>query len=83
MFMNCQVRNKPIDPPKKPEKAPFFLPSAPSLSGDILFDTSVVSGGERVANSNTLCSTKKADLSSSFMLLLKSCADMQNCKPVY
>ncbi|TVU08304.1 hypothetical protein EJB05_41704 [Eragrostis curvula] len=31
------VRNKPIEPPKKPEKAPFFLPSVPSLSGEILF----------------------------------------------
>lgn len=30
-------RNKPIEPPKKPEKAPFFLPSIPSLSGEILF----------------------------------------------
>jgi U3 small nucleolar RNA-associated protein 21 len=27
-----KVRNKPIEPPKKPEKAPFFLPSVPSLS---------------------------------------------------
>nr|CAB3468533.1 unnamed protein product [Digitaria exilis] len=32
------VRNKPIEPPKKPEKAPFFLPSVPSLSGEILFE---------------------------------------------
>ncbi|CAI0428720.1 unnamed protein product [Linum tenue] len=35
-----KVRNKPIEPPKKPEKAPFFLPSVPSLSGDILFKPS-------------------------------------------
>ncbi|XP_027106936.1 U3 small nucleolar RNA-associated protein 21 homolog isoform X2 [Coffea arabica] len=27
-----KARNKPIEPPKKPEKAPFFLPSIPSLS---------------------------------------------------
>ncbi|GFP84289.1 U3 small nucleolar RNA-associated protein 21 homolog [Phtheirospermum japonicum] len=32
-----KARNKPIEPPKKPEKAPFFLPSIPSLSGEILF----------------------------------------------
>ncbi|KAH9805536.1 WD REPEATS REGION domain-containing protein [Citrus sinensis] len=32
-----KARNKPIEPPKKPEKAPFFLPSVPSLSGEILF----------------------------------------------
>nr|CAD1831831.1 unnamed protein product [Ananas comosus var. bracteatus] len=30
-----KVRNKPVEPPKKPEKAPFFLPSTPSLSGEI------------------------------------------------
>ncbi|RXH78501.1 hypothetical protein DVH24_002019 [Malus domestica] len=30
-------RNKPIEPPKKPERAPFFLPSIPSFSGEILF----------------------------------------------
>uniref|UniRef100_A0A0D9WSJ9 WDR36/Utp21 C-terminal domain-containing protein n=1 Tax=Leersia perrieri TaxID=77586 RepID=A0A0D9WSJ9_9ORYZ len=40
MFQKIQkkVRNKPIDPPKKPEKAPFFLPTVPSLSGEILFE---------------------------------------------
>ncbi|THG00750.1 hypothetical protein TEA_025575 [Camellia sinensis var. sinensis] len=32
-----KARNKPIEPPKKPEQAPFFLPSIPSLSGEILF----------------------------------------------
>ncbi|KAL5705530.1 hypothetical protein ACHQM5_023824 [Ranunculus cassubicifolius] len=35
-----KIRNKPIEPPKKPEKAPFFLPSVPSLSGEILFKPS-------------------------------------------
>ncbi|XP_027193066.1 uncharacterized protein [Cicer arietinum] len=33
-----KVRNKPIEPPKKPEKAPFFLPSVPLLSEEILFE---------------------------------------------
>ncbi|KAL6557568.1 hypothetical protein OROMI_017918 [Orobanche minor] len=32
-----KARNKPIEPPKNPEKAPFFLPSIPSFSGEILF----------------------------------------------
>ncbi|KAA3471620.1 WD repeat-containing protein 36 isoform X3 [Gossypium australe] len=39
-----KVRNKPIEPPKKPEKAPFFLPSVPSLSGEILFTPSEANG---------------------------------------
>lgn len=30
-------RNKPILPPKKPEKSPFFLPTVPSLSADLVF----------------------------------------------
>ncbi|BAU03010.1 uncharacterized protein HKW66_Vig0124930 [Vigna angularis] len=38
-----KVRNKPIEPPKKPEKAPFFLPSVPSLSGEILFESEKLS----------------------------------------
>ncbi|CAO2838503.1 unnamed protein product [Amaranthus hypochondriacus] len=37
-----KVRNKPIEPPKKPEKVPFFLSSIPSLSGDIMFKPSEV-----------------------------------------
>lgn len=35
-----KARNKPTEPPKKPEKTPFFLPSIPSLSGEILFKAS-------------------------------------------
>ncbi|CAI5949545.1 unnamed protein product, partial [Closterium sp. NIES-64] len=30
-------RNRPIQPPKKPEQAPFFLPSVPTFSGAIHF----------------------------------------------
>ncbi|KAM6570579.1 hypothetical protein CsatB_018564 [Cannabis sativa] len=41
-----KVRNKPIEPPKKPEKAPFFMPSIPSLSGEILFKPSEISNEE-------------------------------------
>ncbi|XP_010681761.2 U3 small nucleolar RNA-associated protein 21 homolog [Beta vulgaris subsp. vulgaris] len=41
-----KVRNKPIEPPKKPENAPFFLPSIPSLSGDIMFKASEVANEE-------------------------------------
>ncbi|KAE8685641.1 Mannosyl-oligosaccharide 1,2-alpha-mannosidase MNS2 [Hibiscus syriacus] len=39
-----KVHNKPIKPPKKPEKAPFFLPSASSHSGEILFMPSEANG---------------------------------------
>ncbi|KAJ4838625.1 hypothetical protein Tsubulata_044113 [Turnera subulata] len=41
-----KVRNKPVEPPKKPEKAPFFLPSVPSLSGAITFTPGETMNGE-------------------------------------
>ena len=34
-----QERNRPLEAPKKPEQAPFFLPSLPSLSGAVHFDS--------------------------------------------
>ncbi|KAL5974223.1 hypothetical protein ACLOJK_030886 [Asimina triloba] len=40
------VRNKPLEPPKKPEKAPFFLPSVPTPTGEILFKPGSVTGEE-------------------------------------
>ena len=39
---HSQERNKPVEPPKKPEAAPFFLPTVPSLAGRPVF--AVVSG---------------------------------------
>ncbi|GMH23837.1 hypothetical protein Nepgr_025680 [Nepenthes gracilis] len=75
-----KVRNKPIELPKKPEKAPFFLPSIPSLSGDIMFRPSEVAnedsspGGAEVGNFGG-----KSSLSpSKFLLLLQSSADLSN-----
>ncbi|KAJ6795772.1 WD repeat-containing protein 36 [Iris pallida] len=71
-----KVRNKPIEPPKKPEKAPFFLPSTPSLSGDILFKPSVTANGdEKDSKAQGLVHNQKINLSSQFSLLLQSCAD--------
>lgn len=40
-----KARNKPIQPPKKPEAAPFFLPTVPSLARNPVFDTSGVGAG--------------------------------------
>ena len=33
-----QERNKPIEAPKKPAQAPFFLPTVPGLARDPVFD---------------------------------------------
>ncbi|XP_038987551.1 WD repeat-containing protein 36 [Phoenix dactylifera] len=75
-----KLRNKPVEPPKKPEKAPFFLPSIPSLSGEILFQPNVDTTNEEKNNKNNelMRNNKKVDLSSQFILLLQSCAETRN-----
>ncbi|ONK70376.1 uncharacterized protein A4U43_C05F33080 [Asparagus officinalis] len=72
-----KVRNKPMEPPKKPEKAPFFLPSTPSLSGEILFKPNAVANGDKkdTKNQELKHSNQKMNLSSQFSLLLHSCAE--------
>ncbi|XP_004513123.1 U3 small nucleolar RNA-associated protein 21 homolog [Cicer arietinum] len=69
-----KVRNKPIEPPKKPEKAPFFLPSVPLLSGEILFEPGKVSLEEKDVKDEEK-QTNKARLDtpqSRFLYLLQS-----------
>ncbi|VAI93279.1 unnamed protein product [Triticum turgidum subsp. durum] len=72
-----KVRNKPIEPPKKPEQAPFFLPTVPSLSGEILFEPP--SSKETDGNTTEDIGHKKmADLSSYFSRLLQSCGELES-----
>ena len=57
-----RARNKPIDAPKKPEAAPFFLPTAPSLGGHVQFqvpatDTHDNGDGEESKESGKLSAT--------------------------
>lgn len=77
-----QERNKPIDPPKKPEKAPFFLPTIPSLSREIVFknsDTGDEHKGSQADETNK--SRVYHDLpASEFLQLLHSSAEMKTCK---
>lgn len=40
-----KARSKPIQPPKKPEAAPFFLPTVPTLSGQPAFNPAVLNVG--------------------------------------
>ncbi|XLS58723.1 hypothetical protein HN51_008478 [Arachis hypogaea] len=65
-----KIRNKPIEPPKKPEKAPFFLPSVPSLSGEILFEPGKLSVEER--DGKQMKKTRLDSTSSRFLHLLQS-----------
>ncbi|KAL2478321.1 transducin family protein/WD-40 repeat family protein [Forsythia ovata] len=63
------ARNKPIEPPKKPENAPFFLPSIPSLSGEILFNPSKSAGEEMDAQAGEMeKKRKKTDITVSLFL---------------
>ncbi|CAN1272073.1 U3 small nucleolar RNA-associated protein 21 homolog [Linum perenne] len=77
-----KVRNKPIEPPKKPEKAPFFLPSVPSLSGDILFKPSDAAEEDDGMEVDGVKNKGKHEMSSlpvsKFTALLHSCAEAKN-----
>ncbi|KAK3221191.1 hypothetical protein Dsin_008216 [Dipteronia sinensis] len=73
-----KVRNKPVEPPKKPEKAPFFLPSVPSLSGEILFKPSDATK-EKDIKIDEVENKSKFDMSTSqFVQLLQSSAEFKN-----
>lgn len=48
-----QERSRPIEPPKKPEAAPFFLPTVPGLEGNPVFDLAgAEQGGDQTAGQN-------------------------------
>lgn len=78
LFLFLQVRNKPVEPPKQPEKAPFFLPSLPTLSGQILFEPDSEATAEK--DKEKMKNQKAVVLSSQFILLLNSCVETKNCK---
>ncbi|KAL9250535.1 WD repeat-containing protein [Drosera capensis] len=84
-----KIRNKPIEPPKKPEKVPFFLTTAPSLSGGIIFESSAVTNeddADEKANEDNNASTIKSGSRkqtsslppSEFLQRLQSSADAKN-----
>nr|XP_034888780.1 U3 small nucleolar RNA-associated protein 21 homolog [Populus alba] len=74
-----KVRNKPIEPPKKPEKTPFFLPSIPSLSGEILFKPSEPVDGDDSRPDETESDRRKLDIPpTQFLELLQSSSEMKN-----
>ncbi|OWM86894.1 hypothetical protein CDL15_Pgr015930 [Punica granatum] len=74
-----KARNKPIEPPKKPEKAPFFLPSIPSLSGEIQFKPSEAANKEETTGDVNKTLPRRVDESASqFLQLLQSSAETKN-----
>ena len=76
-----KVRNKPIAPPKKPERAPFFLPSLPTLAGDPKFiapsETGLEVGGSKTVSRGS-GKSEHVDFQSIFLELLHSCAESKN-----
>lgn len=80
---NVQVRNKPIEPPKKPENAPFFLPTLPTISGEISFKLGD-SENEEVKQVEAENHGRKSDILSSQLLhFLQSCSETKKCKPIF
>ncbi|KAF3783674.1 WD repeat-containing protein 36 [Nymphaea thermarum] len=78
-----KVRNKPVEPPKKPEKAPFFLPTIPSLQGEVSFKPNAVAAVEENMNSehSQLVHDKhQPALSSQFFQLLYSSSETKTCE---
>ncbi|KAG2664932.1 hypothetical protein I3760_16G105600 [Carya illinoinensis] len=75
-----KLRNKPIEPPKKPEMAPFFLPSVPSLSGEILFKPSKIATEERDAKVDEVENNRRQSgmPPSQFLQLLQSSMEIKN-----
>jgi len=80
-----KVRNKPTAPPKKPEKAPFFLPTLPTLSGDHVFlapsedgvQKAGLDGGSKTV-SRGAGKPEHVDFQSVFLELLYSCAESKD-----
>lgn len=67
-----KVRNKPIAPPKKPEKAPFFLPTLPTLSGEHHFIAPVEEESKKELG---IKKVERVDFQTTFLELLHSCAE--------
>ncbi|KAH9300656.1 hypothetical protein KI387_012239, partial [Taxus chinensis] len=83
-----KMRNKPIEQPKKPEKAPFYLQSLPALSGERIFVPNSVNDcddqNETVNNKRVAQSGNKYGWEgySAFMQLLHSCMETKDFAPV-
>ncbi|GAQ79609.1 WD repeat-containing protein [Klebsormidium nitens] len=82
-------RNKPIEPPKKPEKAPFFLPTLPSVSGVPQFiaaeketEGAEPSTGKKRAPSRVLKHSSDDDYRSEFVRRLHEGAESGDYSPL-
>lgn len=56
-----QERNKPIEPPKKPAQAPFFLPTVPGLARDPVFNMNAAGQEDKGAHPLTIATARSGD----------------------
>ncbi|CAM6100981.1 unnamed protein product [Calypogeia fissa] len=84
-----KVRNKPVEPPKKPERAPFFLPTLPSVSGvptfvpgkkaeDINKDDNSSKTGVKTVSRFINSVADGDELQSEFIQTLRKCANIED-----
>jgi U3 small nucleolar RNA-associated protein 21 len=78
-----KMRNKPIEPPKKPEKAPFFLPTLPSLSGDVTFTGLTETAKDKKGKVKPLVVSRDGGEETPFLSLLRACSESGDCKCKY
>ncbi|KAH9606023.1 hypothetical protein KSS87_021040 [Heliosperma pusillum] len=72
-------RNKPIEPPKKPEKVPFFLLSKPTFSGDVVFRPTDLANEESTRKDVELQSDQTIGLPPTpFIQVLQSAVESEN-----
>ena len=75
-----KLRNKPIEPPKQPKQAPFFLPTLPGIEPKFIPAAedeeipSSESGGSRILNLG------KLQPLSEFQKCLEQCVSTKHCK---
>ncbi|GJJ12631.1 hypothetical protein Clacol_006874 [Clathrus columnatus] len=73
-----QQRNKPTEPPKPPEKAPFFIPTLPGL--EPRFDITQKNSTSESAKAPRRLDTLSKDLETEFSRLLTVATDAGDCK---
>ena len=76
-----KLRNKPIEPPKQPKQAPFFLPTLPGIEPKFIpaaedeeIPSAAESGGSRILNLG------KFQPLTEFQKCLEQCASIKKCK---
>lgn len=77
-----QARSKPVQPPKKPASAPFFLPTVAGLHSEPLFDPSSTAADEAKTQdpSHNPSSSSRINKSGGERLTLNS---PQVCQPMF